>query len=379
MSLQATVVSEFHKRFQSPPARVVRAPGRVNLIGEHTDYNDGFVLPMAIERATYIALRPREDNYVVVHALDFDDTAEFSLDGIAKRGLEWAEYVQGVAWAMQEDGYTLRGWEGVVSGDVPIGAGLSSSAALEMATACAFASVSGLAWDAARMAKIGQRTENGWIGVKSGIMDQMISAGAVEGSALLIDCRHLTLTPAPLPAGTAVVILDTATRRELADSKYNERREQCEAAARFFGVGKLRDVDMTTFIAGADQLEPLTCQRARHVISENARTLQAAAAMRAGDANELGKLMNASHVSMRDDFAISRWEIDKMVELAQAHPGCYGARMTGGGFGGCCVALVRVEQAQAFAESVSRDYSAATDLAPALYISQPSAGAGVVE
>jgi galactokinase len=379
MSLQQRVTSEFQKRFHAPPARVVRAPGRVNLIGEHTDYNDGFVLPMAIERATYIALRPREDAYVVVHALDFDDTAEFSLDDIARRGLEWAEYVQGVAWAMQEDGYTLRGWEGVVSGDVPIGAGLSSSAALEMATACAFASVSGLVWDAARMAKVGQRTENGWIGVKSGIMDQMISAGAVSGSALLIDCRHLTLTPAPLPSGTAVVILDTATRRELADSKYNERREQCEAAARFFGVSKLRDVDMTTFIAGADQLEPLTRQRARHVVSENARTLQAAAAMRAGDAHELGKLMNGSHVSMRDDFAISRWEIDRMVELAQGHPGCYGARMTGGGFGGCCLALVRAEQAAAFAESVSRDYSAATGLTPALYISQPSAGAGVVE
>jgi galactokinase len=378
MSLQQTVSSEFQKRFHAPPAHIVRAPGRVNLIGEHTDYNDGFVLPMAIERATFIALRPREDAYVVVHALDFDDTAEFSLDDIAKRGLEWAEYVQGMAWAMQEDGYTLRGWEGVVSGDVPIGAGLSSSAALEMATASAFASVSGLAWDAARMAKIGQRTENAWIGVKSGIMDQMISAGAVAGSALLIDCRHLTLTPAPLPPDTAVVILDTATRRELADSKYNERREQCEAAARFFGVAKLRDVDMTTFVAGADQLEPLTRQRARHVISENARTLQAAAAMRAGDAAELGKLMNSSHVSMRDDFAISRWEIDRMVEIAQAHPSCYGARMTGGGFGGCCVALVQAAQAAAFAESVSRDYTSATQLTPALYISQPSAGAGVV-
>jgi galactokinase len=229
------------------------------------------------------------------------------------------------------------------------------------------------------MAKLGQRTENVWIGVKTGIMDQMISAAAVEGSALLIDCRHLTLTPAPLPAGTAVVILDTATRRELAESKYNERRQQCEDAARFFDVPTLRDVSLSEFFIRAERLDPLARRRARHVLTENARTLQAAAAMRAGDARELGRLMDASHISMRDDFEITRPEIDKMVALAQAHPASYGARMTGGGFGGCCVALVRAEGAQAFAESVARDYTAATSLTPAIYISQPSAGASVIK
>jgi galactokinase len=378
MSLQQHVQQVFEQRFGAAPTLVVRAPGRVNLIGEHTDYNDGFVLPMAIERAAYIALRPRHDSFVLAYSLDFDDVKEFDLEDIAKRGLDWAEYVQGVAWAMQEAGYRLKGWEGVIAGDVPIGAGLSSSAALEMATARAFASVGDLPWDARQMAQIGQKTENDWIDVKSGIMDQMISAGGVEGSALLIDCRWLTLDPVPLPDGTVVVILDTATRRELAESKYNERREQCEAAAKFFGVPALRDVSMTQFDAASDLLEETTRKRARHVISENARTLQAAAAMRAGDAAELGRLMNGSHVSMRDDFEISRWEIDKMVELAQAHPACYGARMTGGGFGGCCVALVQAEQAQNFAAHVTREYREATNLAATLYVTTATAGAGVL-
>lgn len=379
MKLPETLIDAFHQRFGEPPKIVVRAPGRVNLIGEHTDYNDGFVLPMAIERAAYIALRPRTDSYVVIQALDFDgEVVEFALDDIRKRELEWAEYVQGMAWALQEAGHALRGWEGIVAGDVPIGAGLSSSAALEMATARAFSALGDVAWDAAAMAKVGQRTENQWIGVQSGIMDQMISAAAVAGSALLIDCRHLTLTPAPLPAVTAVVILDTATRRELADSKYNERRQQCEAAAQFFGAAKLRDVSLSDFFVRGGQLDPLTFRRARHVMTENARTLQAAAALRAGDAAEMGRLMNASHISMREDFEITRWEIDRMVELAQAHPAAYGARMTGGGFGGCCVALVRADQAAAFAESVARDYTAATSLTPAIYISQPSAGASVL-
>jgi galactokinase len=379
-SLPQKLVNAFRQRFGADPALIARAPGRVNLIGEHTDYNDGFVLPMAIERAAYIALRPREDRQVVVHALDFGaDVAQFDLDDIQKRDLDWAEYVQGMAWAMQEAGYTLRGWEGVVAGNVPIGAGLSSSAALEMATARAFCAISDIAWDAAVMAKLGQRTENGWIGVQSGIMDQMISAGAVEGSALLIDCRHLTLTPAPLPSRTAVVILDTATRRELADSKYNERRAQCEDAARFFGVRALRDVDAAEFMLRGGELDKLTQKRARHVISENARTLQAAAAMRANDARELGRLMNASHISLRDDFEVSRSEVDTMVMLAQAHAATYGARMTGGGFGGCCVALVRAEGVEAFVESVAADYTAATGLTPAIYVSSASAGASIIE
>ncbi len=380
MSLRDHLQAVFEKRFKAKPTYIVRAPGRVNLIGEHTDYNAGFVLPMAINRAIYLALRPREDRYVFVESIDYGDYVEFSLDEMVRgRHSQWAEYVKGMAWALEDSGYTLNGWEGVVAGDVPIGAGLSSSAAIEMATARAFSALGSVAWDAANMARLGQKTENQWIDVQSGIMDQMISAGAVEGNALLIDCRWLTLKPAPLPPGVSIIILDTATRRELSHSGYNERRAQCEAAARHFGVAALRDVTMSQFIAGSAGLEARALKRARHVISENARTLQAAAAMYAGDAAEIGRLMNDSHASMRDDFEITRREIDTMVEIAQAQPGCYGARMTGGGFGGCCVALVDTDKADAFSEAVSERYTQATDLAPALYVSSAAAGAEILQ
>lgn len=379
MSLQERVTREFERRFDGAPSVIVRAPGRVNLIGEHTDYNDGFVLPMAIDRAMWIALRPRADQYVLVYSLDFDDVAEFSLTELVQRHNPWAEYIKGVAWSLGEAGFDLRGWDGVIAGDVPIGAGLSSSAAVEMATARAFAQTSGLAWDAPQMARLGQRAENEWVGVKCGIMDQMISAAGVAGHALLIDCRTLELQPAPLPSGTSVVILDTATRRELATSAYNERREQCELAARFFGVPALRDVTLAQFEALGHGLDPLTAKRARHVITENERTLAAAQAMQAGDAAALGRLMDASHISMRDDFEISRAEMDAMVTLAQVHPASFGARMTGGGFGGCAVALVRSDAAQRFADEVSAQYSKATGLTPAIYITDPQDGASVVQ
>jgi len=377
--MRERVQEVFERRFKSPPSYIVRAPGRVNLIGEHTDYNEGFVLPMAINRAIYLAFRPREDRYVFVESIDFGDYVEFSLDEMVRgRHSQWAEYVKGMAWALEESGYALSGWEGVVAGDVPIGAGLSSSAAIEMATARAFSALGNVMWDAAELARLGQKTENQWIGVQSGIMDQMISAGAVAGNALLIDCRWLNVKPAPLPPGVSIVILDTTTRRELTHSGYNERRSQCEAAAQHFGVRALRDVTVSQFIAGSAGLDAQVMKRARHVVSENARTLQSAAAMRAGDAAEVGKLMNDSHASMRDDFEITRPEIDAMVKIAQAQPGCYGARMTGGGFGGCCVALVAADQSAAFSAVVAEQYTKATGLTPAFYISDAAGGAEIV-
>ncbi|MEA3310451.1 MAG: galactokinase family protein, partial [Chloroflexota bacterium] len=218
MSLPAAVTLIFAERFDEPPAFLVRAPGRVNLIGEHTDYNAGFVLPMAIDRALWIALRPRSDRRVSVHSLDFDETAEFELDALEQQDAGWVEYLKGVAWALQEAGYALRGWEGMLSGDVPSGAGLSSSAALELATARAFASVSAFPWDPVEMALLAQRAENEWVGVNCGIMDQLISAAGQAGHALLIDCRSLALTPVPLPPETVVVVLDTNTRRGLVAS-----------------------------------------------------------------------------------------------------------------------------------------------------------------
>ena len=256
MSLHRDVSQEFETRFGSGPNLVVRAPGRVNLIGEHTDYNDGFVLPMAIDRAIWIALRPRSDDQVHVYSIDFEQSATFALQSFQHQAAGWIEYVKGVAWALQDAGYALRGWEGVVGGDVPVGAGLSSSAALELAAARAFAAVSSLDWAAKEMARLCQRAENQWIGMNCGIMDQMISAAGQANHALLIDCRSLETRAVPLPQDTVFVVMDTASRRGLVDSAYNERRTQCEAAARFFSVPALRDVDAERFERQAAALEP---------------------------------------------------------------------------------------------------------------------------
>jgi galactokinase len=378
MTIQARVAEAFRRRYAQDPPLVVHAPGRVNLIGEHTDYNDGFVLPMAIDRATWIALRPRSDRRVAVYSLDFDQTAEFALDHLGNEKQGWAEYIKGVAWSLQEDGLTLHGWEGVVTGDVPIGAGLSSSAALELATARAFASASGLDWDGAVMAKRSQRAENQWVGVSCGIMDQMISACGRAGHALLIDCRSLAIQPVPLPQDTVVVVLDTATRRGLMDSAYNERRAQCEAAARFFNVPALRDVSVEAFNARASELDGVIRCRARHVITENERTKQAVKAMESNDAKAMGELMVASHNSLRDDFEVSSEALNQIVECALMEASCYGARMTGAGFGGCAVALVRRDYADQFASNVTSSYRRASGLTPNIYVCTPSNGAEVV-
>ncbi len=377
MDLQSRVTAEFQQQFGSPPGTIVRAPGRVNLIGEHTDYNDGFVLPMAIDRAIWMALSPRTDRHVVTHSLDFAETAEFDLDRLEKRA-GWVEYLKGVAWALQEAGHALTGFNAVVAGDVPIGAGLSSSAAWELAAARAFAETSGLAWHPAPMALLGQRAENKWVGMNCGIMDQMISAAGQAHHALLIDCRSLETQSVPLPSGVVVVVLDTATRRGLVDSAYNERRSQCEAVAQFFGVKALRDVTLEQLNDKRDQLDRVAYRRARHVISENDRTLLAVDAMKNGEAIELGKLMQLSHMSLRDDFEVSSRELNIMVECAEHQSGCYGARMTGAGFGGCAVALVRQDAAEAFSVGVAAEYEDATGLKPNIYICTATNGAEVI-
>ncbi|MEZ4670978.1 MAG: galactokinase [Anaerolineae bacterium] len=378
MSLQQQVTDEFSRIFGSQPAFVTRAPGRVNIIGEHTDYNDGFVLPMAINRAAWIALRPRDDRQVSVYSTHFEQTISFSLDDFNTERSGWIEYLRGVAWALTQAEYNLTGWDGVIASDVPVGAGLSSSAAIELATARAFAQTSGFAWEAATMAKLGQKAENQWVGAKTGIMDQMISAAGKADHALLIDCRSLETQLYPLPPGTVIVVLDTSTRRGLVDSAYNERRESCEEAAKFFAVKALRDVTIEQFEDRASQLDVVTRRRARHVITENARTLEAAEAMKRGDAAALGKLMDASHVSMRDDFEISGDALNAIVDAARREDGCYGARMTGGGFAGCAVALVDAAQAEHFATAVAGTYQNTTGLKPAIYVCQATNGAEVV-
>lgn len=379
MSIQSDdVAKQFAERLDQTPQWIVRAPGRVNLIGEHTDYNDGFVLPMAIDRAIWIGLRPRDDRQVVVHSVHFDETAQFSLDDLKNEDAGWIEYVKGTAAILQGAGHQLAGWEGVLMGDVPLGAGLSSSAALEMATARAFAAVSDLVWDPIAMAKLGQKAENEWIGVKCGIMDQLISAAGQAGHALLVDCRSLETRSVPLPSSVAVAILDTDTRRGLVDTKYNRRRGQCEAAAAFFNMPALRDVDLDVFQRLSGDLDEVTQRRALHVITENDRTLQAVEAMCRGEVAALGILMRKSHESLRDDYEVSSDALNAMVECAETHAGCHGARMTGAGFGGCAVALVDADRADDFAKITAAAYQEKTGHTPAVYVCQATNGAEVV-
>lgn len=375
--LQATVYQVFEKNFGEAPQAVVRAPGRVNLIGEHTDYNDGFVMPMAINRAMWIALRPRSDSKVSIYSIDFKVWESFDLNHLTKAS-GFQEYLKGMAWALQEAGYRLAGWEGVMTGDVPRGSGLSSSAALELATARAFYEVSDFDWNPKEMALLGQKCENQWVGANTGIMDQLISATGKKGYALKIDCRSLELEPVSLVPNTAVVIMDTMTRHTHTDSGYNERRAQCEAAAQHFGVNVLRDLTPEYFHAHKHELSDVIRRRAQHVMSENERTHRAAEAMKAGDAVMLGHLMNASHDSLRDDFEVTNDALNTMVDIARAQKGCFGARMTGGGFGGCAVALVHSEDADTFAKAVAKAYHKASRLEPRIYVCEATEGASTV-
>lgn len=378
MNLQQRVEKAFEEQFGSRPELIVRAPGRVNIIGEHTDYNDGFVLPMAIDRAVWIALRGRDDGRVFVRSLEQETPTDFSLKNVQHSSEGWSEYVKGMAAMLLESGHALNGWEGVLSSDVPVGSGLSSSAALEMATGCAFAVVSGFPFDGVEIARLGQRTENEWVGANTGIMDQMISANGKEGFALLIDCRDLSMETIPLPNDTAVLIMDTMTRHSHTESGYNERRASCEKAAAFFDASHLRDVSLDQLQSARPDLDDVTFRRARHVISENQRVLEAVQAMRDEDAVRLGTLMNASHASLRDDFEVTNEALDIMAQLAQAQPGCFGARMTGGGFGGCAVALVQTEKAQDIATAVSQEYEEKTGLAPKIYVTSATNGTAVI-
>lgn len=379
MTLQNTVTTTFKEEFGEEPQIIVRAPGRVNLIGEHTDYNDGFVMPMALNRALWIALRPTNTPSVKIISLDFDTPIEFLLNDYAKGKSSPAEYVKGVAWALQEADYDLTGWEGVMKGDVPIGAGLSSSAALELAVARAFNAVSGFDWHPATMARLAQKCENEWVGVNTGIMDQMISASGKDGHALLIDCRSLETEAIPIPQGTAVVVLDTGTRRELVTSAYNERRQQCETAAKHFNVSALRDATIGQFESDKDGLGTVVMRRAKHVITENDRVMQAKTAMIQGNADELGQLLIASHISLRDDFEVSGDALNAIVDIANEHDACYGARMTGGGFAGCAVALVDEARVEQFVDFVTQNYTKRTPHTPAIYVSYATNGAEIIE
>ncbi len=369
------IAAHYRDRYGGAPAIVVVAPGRVNLIGEHTDYNDGFVLPAAIDRHVVIAASPRKDACVYLHSVDFAADASFSLDAISRdTEAEWSNYERAVASVLQEAGHELRGMNAVIAGNVPIGSGLSSSAAIEVATAFAFRTLNDLSLDLVTLAKLCQQAENDFVGVNCGIMDQFISALGRAQHALLIDCRSLKHRLVPLPSEMAIVICDSRVRRDLVGTEYNERRTQCEQGARLLGVPSLRDVEWSTFEDRQRELPEPIRQRCRHVISENQRVPDAVAALETGNLPAFGRLMNRSHESLRDDYQVSCLELDIMVETAWAVDGVYGSRMTGAGFGGCTISAVHPDAAEAFQARVAQEYEAATGITPSIYVCRAKDG-----
>ena len=359
----------------------VQAPGRVNLIGEHTDYNDGFVLPCAINYHTVISGAARNDALVRVVAVDYGgEQDEFRLDQMIVRHDKpmWANYVRGVVKCLIDAGYALTGADLAISGNVPQGAGLSSSASLEVAVGQFFKSLNGLDVSATELARIGQRAENHLVGCNCGIMDQLISAQGKAGHALLIDCRSLETEAVAMPAEIAVIIINSNVKRGLVGSEYNTRRQQCEAAARHFGVKALRDIDLATFEAKRSGLDPVTAQRARHIITDSQRAIDLASTLKAGDLPRIGQLMADSHASMRDDFAITVPPIDALVAIVKDVLGeAGGVRMTGGGFGGCVVGLTPQGLVGKVQEAITANYRKVSGLDASVYVCQASAGASI--
>ena len=379
----ARAAAIFEAAFGEAPSVRVQAPGRVNLIGEHTDYNYGLVLPCAIDYRTVIVARQRDDHLVRVVAADYDGAIDaYSLDAPIARldAPMWANYVRGVVDEMAKRGLPMRGMDLAIAGDVPQGAGLSSSASLSVAVCRLFASLPGFkGWTPIDLALIAQRAENDFVGCKCGNMDQISSAAGIQDHALMIDCRSLEVEPVPIPAGAAIMIFNSQVTRGLVDSAYNTRRLQCEEAARHFGVPALRDVDMAMLDARGAELDPVVLRRARHVVTENARVAAAAQALAAGDLERKGELMAASHASMRDDFEITVPLIDQLVEVVKAAIGdAGGVRMTGGGFGGCVVALVPEDLVEAARAAVERGYRGPKGQQATIYVCSAAAGAGTV-
>ncbi|HCD7550590.1 TPA: galactokinase [Citrobacter farmeri] len=380
MSLKEKTQSLFAEIFGYPATHTIQAPGRVNLIGEHTDYNDGFVLPCAIDYQTVISCAARNDRMIRVIAADYDNqTDEFSLDApiVTHDSQQWANYVRGVVKHLLKRDSSFGGADLVISGNVPQGAGLSSSASLEVAVGTVFQQLYHLPLDGAQIALNGQEAENQFVGCNCGIMDQLISALGKKDHALLIDCRTLGTKAVSMPEGVAIVIINSNFKRTLVGSEYNTRRQQCETGARFFQQPALRDVSLEAFNAVANELDPLVAKRVRHVLTENARTVEAASALEKGDLVRMGQLMAESHASMRDDFEITVPQIDTLVDIVKTAIGEKGGvRMTGGGFGGCVVALIPETLVPAVQQAVAEQYEAKTGIKETFYVCKPSQGAG---
>ena len=386
-TLETSIASKlqlgFRQRYGTSP-RVFRAPGRVNLIGEHTDYNDGFVMPAAIELSVWAAIAPRDDRKLVVHSENFAESAEIDLDDHDPRPRShWSDYVQGVAVMLDRTHPSLRGANLLISGEVSIGSGLSSSAAIEVATAFALLENSELPVDRVELAKLCRRAENEFVGARVGIMDQFISCCGHAGKALMLDCRSLNYRLLPIPADVSLVICNTMVKHDLASSEYNTRRAECEEGVRLLWrrmpqVRALRDVRVEDLVRSSGVLPPTIYRRCRHVVTENARVLDAAAALEKEDLKTFGRLMAESHISLKNDYEVSCPELDLMVELAGQVGGVHGARMTGGGFGGSTINLVDNRSVESFRHSVANAYEKATGLLPQILVSAAAEGAGEV-
>ena len=384
-TLFGKVTRAFYARFQRQPQIVVRAPGRVNLIGEHTDYNDGFVLPVAVEQAAWVAASPRDDPWATVRAVNMgNDEKIFPVDRVPSSSGGWADYPQAIVWALLEQGLRPVGIDAVLLSDVPVGAGMSSSAAVELAFAYTWKQLSGFDMRRAELALLAQRAENEYVGVNCGIMDQMISACGKAGHAMLLDTRSLERGYFPLPDDTAIVVVDSLVRRSLAASEYNIRRAQCEQAVSILKehmpeIEALRDVSSTNLEYLGHYLPEVVLRRARHVVLENGRVLNVAQALHRGDVKLVGALMVAGHRSLRDDYEVSIPELDALVEAAMEVTGCYGARLTGAGFGGCVVALAAMDAVPELQSHVNDVYEARFGKRPAVYVTRSTEGVSEVD
>jgi galactokinase len=364
-----------------------RAPGRVNLLGEHVDYNQGMVLPVAIDREVRLLAAPTTDGQVTLHALDLGKRVAFRLDEIEQKQDEagnilphWAEYPAGVAWSLMQAGYPVLGMQAVYSSNIPIGAGLSSSAAVEVAFATTWQALIQFSLDRLALAKLCQRAENEYVGVKSGLMDQFASACGMAGHVLCLDTRSLEWSSYELPPNTAIVIADSGLRRSLANSAYNERRAACEQAVRLLqrylpDIQSLRDVSTVEFAAYSAYLPPEIARRAEHVVKEIHRVEQAVIALKRGDARMFGGFMFACHKSLRELYEVSLPELDCLVDIARSLPGAYGARLTGAGFGGCTVNLVDENYSENFIVGLQADYQAKTSREAKVYLCRAGGGA----
>jgi galactokinase len=383
MTRLSNIAERFRSRFDGA-GRVYRAPGRVNLIGEHTDYNDGFAMPAAIEFYCWVAIGPRQDRKLSVYSEEFSASAEVDLDsGSIVPTKSWSDYPIGVALELEKAGFPVRGANLLIESEVPMGAGLSSSAAIEVATALAIAEHSGPSPDRLQLARLCRRAENEFVGARVGIMDQFVSLHGQKDHALLLDCRSLTFESLAIPDSVKLVISNTMVKHELASSEYNRRRADCEEAVRRLatvlpGIRALRDVNLEQLEKHRGLLSEVIYKRALHIVTENARVLDSAQALRAGDIERFGKRMAESHRSLRDLYEVSCRELDLMVDLAYQQKGVFGARMTGGGFGGATINLVNARHAGEFKEKLAKAYQKETGLVPQIYICKPAEGASAV-